>query len=506
MPVSSKHLPAKGFIPALLYAVLGMTLVSCTPNDKGKVRLNISWEALVHRQDLKWDSIPAGIYDAPFLGNMKVGAVIRKPTEGPASTGRDAMLINFNQSDLNDTCREETGPGYYKRLLLGSLLLKTSSKVRSSNFQLDLWNAELSASMVTDSGKVLLHAFVHSSLPVVILEFSFSGPEAISWSYLPVPRGKAVTLSCPQARPATGCDIVGTVVKSQKQQMVLYRQDLSSGKNYTVGMVAERSLRKIRLFITVITGKGKADMAEEVMNELQRARLVNYASLQGSHRRWWHQYYSHALVSVPDSLVERFYWLQKYKSGCGIPPLSGSDAPLHPEVSADLGEYASATLGYAESGYGNEAMLQLKRYIGGLSGNTLQNISSLANEPPELAMEALQQMMLQYKDSTLMVFHGMPVSWQDAAFHHFLVNREYYVSAVRAHGKTDFVSIMSLRGNSFKFRSDLPADSISMESKLPARVRKIDAYTLSIFIPKSERIILYRKGRKQKFVIKEAGE
>jgi hypothetical protein len=37
--------------------------------------------------------------------------------------------------------------------------------------------------------------------------------------------------------------------------------------------------------------------------------------LDVAHRRWWHEFYAHSFVSVPDRSVQRFYWVQIYKLG-----------------------------------------------------------------------------------------------------------------------------------------------------------------------------------------------
>ena len=43
-----------------------------------------------------------------------------------------------------------------------------------------------------------------------------------------------------------------------------------------------------------------------------------------SHRRWWHDFYQRSFVSVPDPVLESYYWIQVYRIGS----VSRPDGPI----------------------------------------------------------------------------------------------------------------------------------------------------------------------------------
>ena len=42
-------------------------------------------------------------------------------------------------------------------------------------------------------------------------------------------------------------------------------------------------------------------------------RAAEFGALTQDHRRWWHDYYRHSFLSIPDTRLQSFYWIQLYK-------------------------------------------------------------------------------------------------------------------------------------------------------------------------------------------------
>jgi alpha-L-fucosidase 2 len=126
------------------------------------------------------------------------------------------------------------------------------------------------------------------------------------------------------------------------------------------------------------------------------------------------------------------------------------------------------------------------------SGNT--NADDCHAEPPYMATEALQEMLLQSWGNTIRIFPAAPGHWKDISFHKLRTEGAFIVSAIRKEGRTQYVSISSLAGGSCFLRTDIPTDSMTTESKIPVRISIVDKYMLNIFIPKGEKLVIYPKG------------
>jgi hypothetical protein len=70
------------------------------------------------------------------------------------------------------------------------------------------------------------------------------------------------------------------------------------------------------LAATVAYGYPKDTGLNDALTNVRRALLVPPDLLVAGHRAWWNRFYTRSLVSVPDKLVQRFYWIQLYKMAC----------------------------------------------------------------------------------------------------------------------------------------------------------------------------------------------
>ena len=59
-----------------------------------------------------------------------------------------------------------------------------------------------------------------------------------------------------------------------------------------------------------------SDQSRQIALEtVKRAAAEPGEELVRTHRAWWHAYYPKSFVSVPDTQIESFYWIQMYKLG-----------------------------------------------------------------------------------------------------------------------------------------------------------------------------------------------
>lgn len=489
----------------LSISILGMMLmlISCMPKDRGRVRLDVSWEKMMRQQDMIWDTLTSNIYEAPVLGNPLIGVLVHSPDQSRKGLENNVILFDLNRSDVVDTSTFLPGAHFFSRYLLGQFALYTRGKIKHINLRFDLWNAELNGKMITDSGTVNLRVIVHSSLPLLVTEASFTGTENASWEYIPVPAGKICLVGNSDEKHPKPSGTNMNMVKETRANMVQYRQKLRSGLSYSVGTVTEKMLKGARFFSAISVTRNRVEGELDAFSELKRGTMVNFESLVSSHRRWWHQYYAKTFISLPDMKIENFYWIQKYKAVCGIIRSAPIILPGDPGQAIRSRRWAEAALDFAVDGHPDSSLKQLNTYLSQLTPNTLMSTDNTVNAS-ETALSTIQKMLLQFKDSTLYVFPGIPSTWKDVSFHGIMAGSSYMISAAYSNGRTDFISIMSLDGKPCKLQTDLPADSIGIESKPPVRVRKTGAHLLEISMPRSERVIIYKKGRRHRFIIKPA--
>jgi hypothetical protein len=62
---------------------------------------------------------------------------------------------------------------------------------------------------------------------------------------------------------------------------------------------------------------------ERAAGNVTRALAADPAATDAAHRRWWDRHYRASFLSLPDTRLESFYWIQIYKYGCVTRPDGG---------------------------------------------------------------------------------------------------------------------------------------------------------------------------------------
>jgi len=73
---------------------------------------------------------------------------------------------------------------------------------------------------------------------------------------------------------------------------------------------------KRSLYISISISHSDPTAPDVAVAAVQRARDTGVAELERTHRDWWQTYYPAAFVSIPDTRLESFYWIQMYKYAC----------------------------------------------------------------------------------------------------------------------------------------------------------------------------------------------
>lgn len=146
---------------------------------KGQINFEVDFATFLSKHDMKWDLLPTKWEKAPFMGNGVHGLMVYAPEDQ-----------NYIQMDVGNSFVQDHRDPYLPsrmhrtpRLPVGFFKIIPKGKILDCNLRLDLWNAELSGSFITDHGEIELHAYVHATAPVIIVEATDLNGESstISW-------------------------------------------------------------------------------------------------------------------------------------------------------------------------------------------------------------------------------------------------------------------------------------------------------------------------------------
>jgi len=122
----------------LLLAVLLPPVVALgeAGEESGPVKNQVYWASFLARHDLVWDRPAKSYFEAPFVGNGLVGAMIWQDAD-------NALRLSVGRTDVTD---HRDGPEEAivrkGRLPIGHFLLTTAGKIRGGTMRLALYDAE----------------------------------------------------------------------------------------------------------------------------------------------------------------------------------------------------------------------------------------------------------------------------------------------------------------------------------------------------------------------------
>ncbi|MFE1288829.1 glycoside hydrolase family 95-like protein [Streptomyces sp. NPDC058751] len=215
------------------------------------------YEESVRDARMVWDRPPEDWQDAPCLGDGSLRVQVR--------CGDSPNLLAFEVRDTSDAWQSAAA----------RLVLRFAGTPTAHHWQLDLWHAELKATITTTRGRVHLTALVPHGSGVLVVRLSTEGAESEA-AWQPTPAGHPLPLQEETRGPAR-----------------------------------------------VLVAGADAGAVRRALAALQRLDI--------EHRRWWQDHYRRGFLSVPDRTVQRFYWAQIYLSAAALrrdTPVTGFGHPL----------------------------------------------------------------------------------------------------------------------------------------------------------------------------------
>ena len=279
------------------YVVLGL-LASVLCCSAAVVQDQIDWPATLGRHDPTWSILPPKWDSGAFLGNGLLGAMIYAPETGPG------LRWHIGRSDV--TFRGN-------RIPIGDLVLLPVGKIQASTMRLDLWNAEASGTLTTERGTLVWKSFTHADKLVQVIEVQATGGEqnyTFTWAGglaanpRSVHKKEKIPANEMNPPPVASCDgALNVSVQALKDE----------GEHAVVwGRVAGGAGQSV-LALSVGSAQAPGAARAEATAAVKAALAEGVAKLRASHRVWWHAYWPESFVSIPDTRLEGFYWMQMYK-------------------------------------------------------------------------------------------------------------------------------------------------------------------------------------------------
>ncbi len=253
-----------------------------------------------------WEKLPIRWEEAPFIGNGLTGAMFYVDPEQK----RLKWLIgrsDVGRLDYPATCRDPN------RIQIGALdqRLPPGTNILGGAVRLDLWNAEIRGSVVTDKGKLHFNAFAPSGSASFIV---------------------TTTISNAALRPEWGCEIrpEGRIAVSGDRSVFVAddfvphpRTSTASG-GFAVVWGERDCSENCRLFTCSVgsspvnrqfwnAGDTGISARESAEKDYDLYTNQDIEEVKKKHQKWWHDFYQNSFFSFSHRELESLYWIQLYK-------------------------------------------------------------------------------------------------------------------------------------------------------------------------------------------------
>jgi alpha-L-fucosidase 2 len=265
----------------------------------------VDWPGFLARHDLAWKRLPAKWEEGAFLGNGLIGAVMYAPA--------GALSWQLGRSDHIDYRNEPHPMRARARLPLGRMVLDSGTPVTGMEARLDLWNAEVSGKVITAKGSLPFRSFVHADEPVLVVEL-MPGPGLADARFFYEPdipiNDRLLTRKQETIVPG---DINPAPFVLERGPMRVAVQRRAGGGEHVVAWQEKLAGGRRLLVVSVATSRSDSSARAEAAAAVERAVGQGAEKLRRSHRAFWNGYYPQSFLSVPDTRLESFYWIQMYK-------------------------------------------------------------------------------------------------------------------------------------------------------------------------------------------------
>ncbi|MFJ5721214.1 glycosyl hydrolase family 95 catalytic domain-containing protein [Streptomyces sp. NPDC093149] len=302
--------PAQAAAPAAPAATAPAPVTVHSPDD--------AWRTVLDDADLLWQKLPKTWYEGPYLGNGRLGSGIY--AEPGATT--TAIRFNVQHSEVQDH-RPEFGSLFgLARLPIGHFTLEPVGTITGIEWWMRLRTAELEGTITTTAGTLKLRAFVHSTSDLLAVEVSPSaGERDFRWVFHPADAISPRAAFKPLPDGYTGNPPAAT---EQHGAITAAVQPLLAGGQHVTAWRERTRGTGRTLYVTVTHSHPRTTARDRALRAVRTASAHPYDQLAAPHRTWWDRFYRKSFLSLPDARLQRFYWIQLYKTASA----ARKDAPV----------------------------------------------------------------------------------------------------------------------------------------------------------------------------------
>lgn len=264
----------------------------------------VDWESYLARHDMVWDRMPDRWESGVYLGNGQLGAMICGKNKGATlnwEIGRSDVAFNTS------------------RIPIGDLQLKPTGKVQGCTARLDLWNAEARGTIKTDRGEIQFRSFTHTEQMVQVIEVTTTGDEAATWTWEPGLATEPRKLY--RKEPLTANDQNDPPVAGAEGDIRISFQPLKPAGGHVVAWtIVPADKNRTVVYASVGFAKDEAAACAEAVAAVKTGVTTGLDTLAKTHRAGWHRFWPEGFLSIPDTRLESFYWIQIYKMASATRP------------------------------------------------------------------------------------------------------------------------------------------------------------------------------------------
>ncbi len=160
--------------------------------------------------------------------------------------------------------------------------------------------------------------------------------------------------------------------------------------------------------------------------------------------------------------------------------------------------FTGASSMYSALGDGNSALKMLNGLKPYLLPNTMYAERGPVIETPLSAAQSIHDMLIQSWGEIIRVFPAVPTHWEDVVFHDLRTEGAFSVSAKRVRGKTQWVRVNSLSGESFRIRPGIEGPVWISDQKL---CKKIEPGLYELKLPGNAELVFRLYGTEEPMIV-----
>src|SRR5256885_1315632 len=281
---------ASAAVPVALVATATSGQAATAPVLDNRMTTDAQWPDFLRGQDLLGKRLPAVWYDAPFLGDGRLGSMVyREPNT-------NQIRFTVQHGEVQDH-RPQYGSAFgVCRLPVGHLTLEPVGTISSVDWRLDLWNAELVGTVTTSSGTLTMQVFIDNQ--VLVAAVTPGGGEQVRWTFHPE---KAISPAATSKTPPSGyTENPPPTTKSTGDVQQVIQSLLGGGQTATAyRQIAGPTANQKVLYLSVAHSFPSTTAESTSLNRVNTTSAAPLADEVTTHRTWWHGYYRKSFLSIP---------------------------------------------------------------------------------------------------------------------------------------------------------------------------------------------------------------